>query len=858
VTILTKHTSPYRRLCRIVLALACATTIIRISQLAISEDAHCAIADARACVATSADRGDPQVDHKRLSKAEADVELAELYKACPLAAVIDLQTIATSPEKIDAILPAHYETTGPVSQASPEDAVPRIRYPVHVGASSESLELRLAEAPRVAAKASGSVGDWLIDPKEWLGSEKPKSEAPAAEKILPNRGATEAKGETEKADGSAQPADIPLPNSESTKPERAAMPKPSSQPEPAHEEATVSPGGAPSTTPTSPPIFSPPAAAAPSQPAEQLPTPTGTPGSPAAAAPDASQPVTGAAAAPTAPAGKPPAVDPHLELFTKSAYPSARECAVCHEEIYQQWSVSAHAYAQVSPMFNKFEQRLNDLSQGTVGYFCMRCHAPVATSLCASRAQPVWTLPEAAREGITCVACHRVQYAYGKSNGERRIETGDINAPVFGGIGGAGVADAIAHKDQLKVKTSPAEKGPGQNIHVAGIYFQPLTRSEFCTPCHQVAVYPGIKLEVVWEQYRASPACKKGISCQDCHMGRVPGIAAGYECGSVAKVAGKTVNDNRKKSNHIFFGPNYSIAHPGVFPFNLKANRWTVDQWLTFDWRAGWGTKDFEDRVANKQIQAAFPPVWAESDDRLDAREIIDDNLKKLKLKRDLRVQVMENGSQVEGPFFDSALCRGQDIDLHYIVTNTNDGHNLLTASLGAQPQLWANIVLIGPDGTRLWETGYTDSCADVANIHSTDVRQKRIPYDWQLFNLQTMFLITGVKGTDREFYVPVNLDIDQLPFIRPGTQPISVLNHPPFIRMESQSLAALGSRKVPYRIPGELIKQPGTYRLSFRMRSRSEPIYFMKFCQATEEMERAENEWMVDIHPSSVQFEVR
>jgi hypothetical protein len=272
-------------------------------------------------------------------------------------------------------------------------------------------------------------------------------------------------------------------------------------------------------------------------------------------------------------------------------------------------------------MFNKFEQRLNDLSHGTVGYFCMRCHAPVATSLCATRDQPLWTLPEAAREGITCVACHRVQYAYGKSNGERRIETGDINAPVFGGTGGDGVADAIAHKDQLKLKTSPTEKGPGQNIHIEGIYFQPLTRSEFCTPCHQVAVYPGIKLEVVWEQYRASPACKKGIQCQDCHMGKVPGVAAGYDCGPIAKVAGKTVNDNRKKSNHIFYGPNYPIAHPGVFPFNLKANRWTMDQWLTFDWRAGWGTKEFEDRIANKQIQMTFPPLWAEADDRLDARE---------------------------------------------------------------------------------------------------------------------------------------------------------------------------------------------------------------------------------------------
>ena len=72
-------------------------------------------------------------------------------------------------------------------------------------------------------------------------------------------------------------------------------------------------------------------------------------------------------------------------------------------------------------------------------------------------------------------------------------------------------------------------------------------------------------------------------------MGKVPGLPLGYDCGPVAKIGDKTVNDNRKKSNHIFYGPNYPIAHPGVFPFHLKANRWTMEQWLTFDWRAGWG-----------------------------------------------------------------------------------------------------------------------------------------------------------------------------------------------------------------------------------------------------------------------------
>ena len=41
-------------------------------------------------------------------------------------------------------------------------------------------------------------------------------------------------------------------------------------------------------------------------------------------------------------------------------------------------------------------------------------------------------------------------------------------------------------------------------------------------------------------------------------------------------------------------------------------------------------------------------------------------------------------------------------------------------------------------------------------------------------------------------------------------------------------------------------------------MRSRSEPIYFMQFCKATEDMVRSMNEWMIDIHPMSVEFDVK
>lgn len=555
--------------------------------------------------------------------------------------------------------------------------------------------------------------------------------------------------------------------------------------------------------------------------------------------------------------GVPEGQDPHAAVFAESLYPSAMTCAKCHKKIYDEWRVSAHAYAAISPMFQKFEQAISDLSRGTVGHFCSRCHAPVATQLNYDRAASIVDAPYVYREGVTCVACHRVKEAYGRVHGERRIEPGPLQAPVYGGVGGSGVAKAIAEKDKYKVKLDPSSKKPGQEIHMQGFKFEQLGKSGFCQSCHQVAVHPGIALEVVWAQYRASPACKKGVSCQDCHMGAVPGKPQGYTYGAAAEMNGLSVNNHRKHSNHLFFGPGNSIAHPGLFPHNEKALRWTVDQWLSYDWRSGWGKKEFEKAVASRQLLVQFPPEWSSADERIDARKVLDENMKLLDVKKASSIEVMEAGSRIEGPFFDKQPLLGKDLKLHYVVKNMSEGHNNPSGSLGAQPQLWLNVVLQGPSNEWLWESGYLDGNGDLANQHSLQVRKGIIKPDLQLFNLQTQFITTGVKGTDREMYLPVNVDIDQNPFLRPGNIPTTVMNHPPFIRMEQKSIPPLGKKEARYKIPGYLLQRSGTYRLSVRLRSRMEPIYFMRFCNATPEMERRMLEQTIDLHEYAVEFQI-
>ena len=547
---------------------------------------------------------------------------------------------------------------------------------------------------------------------------------------------------------------------------------------------------------------------------------------------------------------------PAVDEETLSLYPTAAQCGQCHKQIYEEWSSSQHAYSSISPMFHAFEQKFQELTKGTVGTFCVRCHQQVGTQLGENRETPLWAMSQISREGVTCITCHRVKEQYGKVNGERRVEPGKIFEPVYGSGEKSVIKDILANKETYSVKTS--KDGRGTDIHNGMMTNPQITKSEFCVSCHQVAVNLGIKLEIVWDQYRDSPARKAGVTCQDCHMGKVPGKPEGYATAPSAVIGGKEINPGRKHANHRFIGPGYSIAHPGIFPHNTKAQAFTMKEWLEFDWRAGWGTNEFEDKVARGKIKVDFPKRWADALDREDARQIIEENLAKLDERDELRRQVMENGTKVDGPYIEGDPKVGRDLAFSYKIKNLNSGHNLPSGSLGAQPQLWVNVALVDPDGKNVWESGYVDSNGDMADLHSLEVAAGRIKTDQQLVNFQTKFLTTNVKGTDREMYLPVNFDIDPLPHLRPPQIPTTVLNHPPLVRMENHSLPPLGEKLAKYQVPGNLITKPGNYRLAFRLRSRAEPIYFMRFVRATKEMERRMNERMLSFKAYTVELEVK
>ena len=123
---------------------------------------------------------------------------------------------------------------------------------------------------------------------------------------------------------------------------------------------------------------------------------------------------------------RPAAAEDHEALFAESRYPSATTCGTCHPRHFEEWSVSQHSYAQLSPVYMAFQNFVNAQVNGTNGDFCIRCHNQVGMNQGESPQISNLERHPTSREGITCVVCHRVDKAYNKASGRIALVEGDL------------------------------------------------------------------------------------------------------------------------------------------------------------------------------------------------------------------------------------------------------------------------------------------------------------------------------------------------------------------------------------------------------------------------------------------------
>lgn len=458
-------------------------------------------------------------------------------------------------------------------------------------------------------------------------------------------------------------------------------------------------------------------------------------------------------------------------------YPRAKECRACHPKQYEEWSRSMHAYAQHSPIFEAFNLTLIERTGGTMGTFCTRCHAPIGTMLGENGSRRNIHRSRLSMEGVTCVACHRLKRPYYKANVRRALVPGRVqDACMYGPFD-----DAVS-----------AEHGSHPSVGS-----RHLKSAAFCGACHDVTAPTGVRLEEAYSEWQNSPAAAEGITCQQCHMGPIPGVPVPDDrrpLGRAAEVPG--VDEEkiplRRLTDHTFAGPDYSLLPDTEFPEKL-------DWMYEVDYRR---------------------PELLTDHQRKTLTDLRKKNRRQLKIARSKRHELLRNAAEicVKAP---STASAGEKIKLHVDVINKVSGHNFPTG-FTAERQAWVEVTVLDAAGRPVFLSGDVDKNGDLRDEHSHEVEAGHIPWDRHLLNFQSRFVALTNRGTERPVVLTVNRHVAPLNVFRPATEIAASFGRPSGFRVSKGSIPPLATvgGDYPVRLPDE----PGPCAVRVRLNYRHLP----------------------------------
>lgn len=458
-------------------------------------------------------------------------------------------------------------------------------------------------------------------------------------------------------------------------------------------------------------------------------------------------------------------------------FPSAKECSACHPRQYEQWSRSMHAYAQHSPVFEAFTLTMIERTGGTLGTFCTRCHTPIGVTIGETASTRNVHRARISMEGVTCVVCHRLRRPYYKSNARLPIEPGQVlQRCIFG---------PFENPVTVPGKTHPADGSDH------------LLNSAFCGSCHDVTNPQGVRLEEAFSEWQKSPAAHDGITCQQCHMGPIPGVPIPREqrpYGKAAQVPGvdPALLPTRPLSDHTFAGPDYSLLPDTEFPHKL-------------DWMYETDYRDPESLTPHQRQTLTRLRIG---------------NRRQLEIAQAKRYELLKNAAKISVRHPDTQTA-GEWMKVHVDVTSTVAGHNFPTG-FTAERQAWVEVLLTDPFGNTAFASGDLDHNGDLRDQHSHDIETGRMHYDKWLLNFQSKFVTLTTQGTERSVIIPVNRDLAPLNVVRPAVGISQAQGRPLSFRVAKSSLPPLQTtgRSYPIHLP----ETPGQYRLRVRLNFRHLP----------------------------------
>lgn len=192
-----------------------------------------------------------------------------------------------------------------------------------------------------------------------------------------------------------------------------------------------------------------------------------------------------------------------LAPLSREQLQDPRTCAGCHPVHFRQWQQSMHAYAADDPVFLAMNRRGQRDTNGALGDFCVRCHAPMAVR--AGLTQDGLNLDQVPRKmkGVTCYFCHNA------------VDAGPdhFNNPLV-------LANDTTMRGGIR---DPVNPGVHEVAYDARFNNHDARSAQMCGACHDIVNPKGTHIERTYEEYQRSffnlaLGGPGSDSCQGCHM----------------------------------------------------------------------------------------------------------------------------------------------------------------------------------------------------------------------------------------------------------------------------------------------------------------------------------------------------
>ena len=327
----------------------------------------------------------------------------------------------------------------------------------------------------------------------------------------------------------------------------------------------------------------------------------------------------------------------------------------CHDQIYQEWSTSAHRYSAMDVGFRAIQTTMGQQNGPESTRYCAGCHDPISLFAGTKNLfRDELTNPIGRDEGVSCVVCHSIKETDVKGNASYVITQ---PARYMFELSDSGPSWLLRN---FLIRAYPGE-------HVRTLQHRLFKSPQFCAACHkqfideEINQVGWVQLQNQYDNWRKSrwndtTDARKTIECRECHMplqnSHDPGRGDDQDYN-------RTAADGKHRS-HRFLAANQfmplALKLPGAHEHALLTERWLQG-------------RIHIPEIADKWRTGPAVPI------------------------------------ELEAP---AEASPGDEIRLDVVITNNKVGHDFPTGPLDII-QSWVEVVVRDQDGNVVFATGERD-----------------------------------------------------------------------------------------------------------------------------------------------------